>query len=174
MKFYFLNKKTKKNDRRWILCFPCKDQTKDPQKQRGKPGDGTGSRTHLSTLKKSSGDCSHRVSISLAYAGWCFSNRDVCFDIESNEIRGDWSKSLSIESPEEGRCSSYKTKSGREGKASSAHSILLRISWFPPTLVPQSYNAAGSLFSICTFQIFILEGGWIKEMGAWINGWMDG
>ena len=97
----------------------------------------------------------------------------MCFDIESNEILVPWSKSLTIESPEEGRCSSYKTKSGGEGRggeASSAHCILLRISWFPPTLVPHSYNAAGSLFSICTFQIFILEGGWIKEMGAWING----
>ena len=47
-----LNKKTKKNDRRWILCFTCKDQNKKTQKQRGKPGHGTGSRTRLSTLQK--------------------------------------------------------------------------------------------------------------------------
>ena len=167
-----LNKKTKKNDRRWILCFPWKDQKKTP-KSKGANQDMALGVEHVYQLwKKAQETAATGCPFPWAYAGWCFSNRDVCFDIESNEISLPWSKSLTIESPEEGKCILYNTRSG--GEASSAHCILLRISWFPPTLVPHSYNAAGSLFSICTFQIFILEGGWIKEMGAWINGWMDG
>ena len=116
-----LNKKSKKNDRRWILCFPCKDQKKTP-KSKGANQDMALGVEHVYQLwKKAQETAATGCSFRRAYAGWCFSNRDVCFDQESNEIMVDWSKSLTIESPEEGRCSSYKSKSG--GKLCALHPL---------------------------------------------------
>ena len=81
-----LNKKTKKNDRRWILCFPCKDQKKTP-KSKGANQDMALGVEHVYQLwKKAQETAATGCSFRRAYAGWCFGNRDVCFDLESNEI----------------------------------------------------------------------------------------
>ena len=81
-----LNKKSKKNNRRWILCFPCKDQKKTP-KSKGANQDMALGVEHVYQLwKKAQETAATGCSIRRAYAGWCFGNKDVCFDLESNEI----------------------------------------------------------------------------------------
>ena len=60
--------------------------------------------------------------------------------MESDEIGVGQCLWLIRESLVEGKRISNKTewREGREGRASSAHCVLLRISWFPPAPVPHS------------------------------------
>ena len=117
-----VNKKNeKKNDRRWMFTFPRFEQKKTPEKQGANWNMALGVEHIYQLWKKTQETAATGWFLFWAYAGWCFSNRDICFDIQSNEIYVLRSKSLTIESPEEGRCSSYKTKSG--GKLCALHPL---------------------------------------------------
>lgn len=163
-----LNKKTKKNDRRWILCFPCKDQKKTP-KSKGANQDMALGVEHVYQLwKKAQETAATGCFLFWAYAGWCFSNRDVCFDLESNEIRVQWSKSLTIESPEEGRCSSYKTKSGGEGR----QALRIASSWESLGSLPPLFPTHTTLRDL-SFQFVLFKYLFWREVGSkerWVHG----
>ena len=101
----------------------------------------------------------------------------MCFDLESNEIRVQWSKLLTIESPEEGRCSSYKTKSG--GKLCALHP-LENLLVPPHPCSPLIQRCGISLFNLYFSNIYFggrldqRNGCMDKWMNGWIDGWMDG
>ena len=162
-----LNKKTKKNDRRWILCFPRKNQKKTPKSKGANQNMALGVEHVYQLWKKAQETAATGCTFRRAYAGWCFGNKDVCFDLESNEIGVLRSKSLTIESPEEGRCCSYNTESGGEGR----QALRIASSWESLGSPPPLFPTHTTLWDL-SFQFVLFKYLFWREVGSkkWVHG----